>query len=311
MKKLLFLTLLSFGAPSLFAQSITGISPDKGEAGQTLPIIISGQNTSFTGGNNTFLQLRQGPSVIGQSGNSGFTNISVVNSSSISANLSLPGSSTLGFYDLWVSSGSSTLQKLMAFEVISPSPTPKVTISPVGAQPNRTINATFTVTGSSFKTTAQKIEKVWLSLGTQVIEVVNNVQVLSANSFSANVVIPANSAQGNWDVSVYTDDKKLYTSKAAFQITNTFSRNEYNNAAFELYPNPASEKVLVTFEGTYPQMEVKIFDLTGKSISNFTYKRNFEENKMEVLTETLPTGVYMMQFIANNQIIAVKKLVRK
>lgn len=311
MKKFLLIALTSFGATALFGQSITGISPDKGNQGQTLPIIISGQNTQFTSGSNTFLSLTNGVQTINQGTSTGFTNVAVVNSTTISANLSVPGSSALGFYDLWVSSGSSTITKQMAFEVRQPG-TPAIVMLPAGSQPNKTFTAILNVNGSSFKTASQKIDKAWLSLGNEVIELSSNVQILNANTFSTSLTIPAGVTQGMWDINVYTDDKQLYASKQAFSISNTFSRAEYNNAAFDLYPNPATNKVIVKFEGHYNGMDVQIFDLSGKAVSNFTFKQNLEENKMEVITEALPTGVYTMQFLSKEGgVIAVKKLVRK
>src|SRR5690606_22333170 len=104
---------------ALMAQSISGISPAVGNQGQTLPIIISGQNTSFMQGSVSMI-LHQGSYTIGQC--NGFSNVVVVNNSSISANLSVPGGAPVGFYDLLMSgTGSSTLNKTMAFEVLQPS----------------------------------------------------------------------------------------------------------------------------------------------------------------------------------------------
>lgn len=300
--------LLSIG---LMAQSITGMSPAVGNQGQTLPIIISGQNTAFTQGS-VSLVLSQGSHTIGQGSSTGFSNIVVINSSTVSANLSVPGSANTGFYDLWLyGAGSSTLNKSMAFEVMQPS-SASLAIWPVGTQPGKVVNATFVVHGASFKSSMQQvIEKVWLSLGNEVITDVSNINVLNATTFTADVNIQAGTTQGLWDVNVYTDDKVMYTNTAAFEIDNTFSRKEYNNVDFKIYPNPVTTELTATFETRYSDIDVRIIDLSGKPVSRYMYEVEVQENQVKVNTEKLPRGAYMIQFISNDEVAASKRLVRQ
>ena len=298
----------------LSAQSITGMSPSSGNLNQTLPIIISGQNTNFNqqGSGTISLFLSQGSFTIGQGSNTGFMNINVLNNTTVSATLNVPGNAALGYYDLWVvGSGSSTLNKTMAFEVMQPS-TPSVSVSPSGGQPGSTVNATFTVSGASFKKSSnQIIEKVWLSLGNELITGISNIQVVNSTTFTADVVIPSNTTEGMWDVNVYTDDNTMYTHPASFDIDKEFSRKEFNMLNFEIYPNPVTEVVYATFEGYYDNMDVVIFDMAGKPVSRNDYAVQVQENAVKVNAENLPKGSYMLQFVGNGKVLANKQIVRK
>lgn len=294
----------------LVAQTITGLSPSSGHQGQTLPIIVSGQNTSFNQGSMTMF-LSQGSYTLGQS-SSAITNISIVNGTTISANLNVPGSAPVGFYNLYImGTGSSTLNKASAFEVMQPSVS-SVAVSPNGSQPGNAFNATFTVNGASFKSSAQQIiEKVWLSLNGEVITDITNISVVNATTFTADVNVPAGTTQGMWDVNVHTDDDMMYTSPASFDIDNTFSRAEYNNVDFKIYPNPVTTELTAVFETQYTDMDVQIFDLTGKTVSKYSYSVEVQENLIKVNTENLAKGSYTIQFISNDEVVAAKKLVRQ
>lgn len=297
--------LLSSG---LVAQSISGMSPAMGNQGQTLPIIISGQNTAFSQGS-VSMYLRQGTSfnMIGQ-GNAALT---AVSNTSLAINFAVPGSATLGFYDLWVQSGSSTLTKPMAFEVTQPSAA-SVAVSPSGSQPGNVVGATFTVSGASFKKSSnQLIEKVWLSLGKEVITDITNIQIVNSTTFTADVNVQTGTTQGLWDVNVYTDDNMMFTNAAAFDISNTFSRKEFNNVDFKIYPNPVTSELTATFETRYSDMDVQIFDLSGKPVSRYKYQVEVQENQIKVNTEKLERGGYMIQFISNDEVVATKKMVRQ
>lgn len=300
--------LLSAG---LAAQSISGVTPSVGNQGQTLPIIISGQNTAFTQGS-VSMMLSQGSYTIGQGSATGFSNIVVVNSSSVSANLSVPGGAPLGYYDLYMyGAGSSTLNKMMAFEVMQPSGA-SLAVWPTGTQPGNVVSATFVVNSANFKSSAQQvIEKVWLSLGNEVITDVSNINVLNPTTFTADINVPAGTTQGLWDVNVYTDDEVMYTNTQAFDIDNTFSRKEYSNVNFKVYPNPVTSELIASFDGEYANMDIQIFDLSGKPVSNYSYNVEVQETQVKVNTENLAKGSYMIHFIANDEVVATKKVVRQ
>lgn len=311
-KKLLLSALGLTLSAGLSAQSLNGISPSVGNSGQTLPIIISGQNTSFTQQASMTLFLSQGSFTIGQGSSTGFSNISILNNTTISATLSVPGSSPIGYYDLYVlGTGSSTLNKPMAFEVMVPGP-PSVSVSPAGGKPGNTVNGTFTVSGGNFKSAAvQIIDKVWLSLGNEVITDVSNIQVVNSTTFTADVNLSGNVTQGKWDVNVYTDDNVMFTNPASFDVSETFSRKEFNQAHFEIYPNPVNDVLTATFEGHYSDLDARLIDLSGKPVSAYSYQVKVLENGLEVNMGTLPKGSYMIQFISNGETIATKKLVRQ
>lgn len=310
-KKLLTTALAISLTTGLMAQSISGMSPGVGNQGQTLPIIISGQNSSFHQGIGA-MYLSQGTYTIGQGSSTGFTNITIVNPTTISATLSIPANANLGFYDLLVPrTGTSTLNKFMAFEVRQPSGS-QVVVSPNGGQPGKTVNATFTVSGATFKSsTQQTIEKVWLSMNGEIITDISNIQVVNATTFTADVAIPAGATEGLWNVNVYADDKVMYSANHGFEVDNTFSRQEYANTHFKLYPNPVSDVLTATFDIHLSNLDVQITTLDGKVVSPYSYKVSVEEKSVKVNLENLPKGVYMVQFTSNSEVIASKKILRQ
>jgi hypothetical protein len=307
-KKLQILALLVLGG-SISAQTVNIVNPSVGYNGQTLPIIISGQNTSFTQGSLSVMLL-QGSHSIGQGSNTGI-NYVIANNTMLLGSLVVPASANLGFYDLFVNSGSSTISCTNAFEVL-PSGIPAIAVSPTGSKPGQMINASFTVSGASFKNQMQQnIEGVWLSLGAEMILDVQNIQVINTNSFSADITIPNNATVGFWDVGVYTDDGTMYSSPGYFEINATFSREEFNANNFNIYPNPAGDEFSISLNANYTNLEIKIIDLSGKAINSDQYSVTNENLLAKVKAKGLATGTYLVQLLNDSQLIGTKKLVKK
>ncbi|PTM03944.1 MAG: hypothetical protein DA405_08895 [Bacteroidetes bacterium] len=306
-KKLFSLSLAMLTISALSAQSVSVLNPSVGQNGQTLPIIISGQNTSFTQGSVSLI-LSQGSQILGQGTNTVFSNILAVNNTTISANLSVPGSSTIGFYDLMVNSGSSTINRLSAFEVIPGGQNSISTNSP-GAKPGQNLNVTFNVTGASFKNlAAENIEKVWLSKGNAVIANFTNIQVINSTSFSADLSVPAGASQGLWDINVYTSIGNAYRSSATFAIAPDISTKEFESNNFAIYPNPVGDELRVELPASADGLSFRIIDITGKEVAGL--ERQIEGNILKVKTKTLSTGNYLIQFNKGSKVLATKKLVK-
>ncbi len=306
LKKLHLFSLLALSS-ALTAQSVSTVDPGLGFTGQTLPIIISGQNTSFTQGSLS-LMLRQGSQSLSQGSNTGLGFV-IANDTMLLGSLGVPSTANLGFYDLFVNSGSSTITRLNAFEVL-PNPNPLIAVSPTGSKPGQNVNVSFTVTGASFKNAmAENIERVWLNLGPELITNVKNIQVINSNSFSADITILSNTTPGDWDVNVYTDGGNMYRSTASFTIDNSFSRKEFNTKSFNIFPNPVVDEFKVQTPVFADDLSFKVIDMSGKEVLGLESK--WEGNTLNVKAKSLKSGNYLIQFTRNSKVIATKKLVKK
>jgi hypothetical protein len=79
------------------------------------------------------------------------------------------------------------------------------------------------------------------------------------------------------------------------------------SSAIQVYPNPASDKIKVTFKGeSQAQYELKIYDFTGRlrQVNNL----NAPSGECEIKVSNLEYGVYLYKIIENNHLIKSGKL---
>lgn len=84
------------------------------------------------------------------------------------------------------------------------------------------------------------------------------------------------------------------------------SVNSHELKGVMIYPNPASDIVNISLENSYDQVEVTIYDLTGKKVM----KQTLNKELLKVDTSKLNTGVYFMEISSEGK-QATKKLVIK
>lgn len=308
LKKLFFSAIVMGFAHFAIAQSVS-INPNNGNRGQSLPVVISGQNTSFTGQGS--LILKQGTYVMGQGSQTAFTNVSVIDPTTIMAQLSIPSNAPMGFYDLYVTSGTLT-SKTGAF-VVGPSANSNMVLSPNGSKPGQTTNVTITVPGGSFKTQASVIEKVWLNKGTEILSDVKNITVVNSTTFTADIVIPANASLGVYDANIYTDDQIMYTTAGAFTLSQTFSTPDLDVKGFRAYPNPVRNFMALEFENVQLSgVEIQVISLTGALIQLDAGK--IQQNGAATLSldlADLKSGVYMIQVRVNSEVLGTRKFIKQ
>lgn len=78
---------------------------------------------------------------------------------------------------------------------------------------------------------------------------------------------------------------------------------EVKDAEIKIYPNPASEKIFVHFKGWVGEKEIKILDITGRSV--FTNK--LVDNNYEIDITMYPKGIYLIS-VKNASDYVVKKI---
>jgi hypothetical protein len=73
----------------------------------------------------------------------------------------------------------------------------------------------------------------------------------------------------------------------------------------EFYPNPASDKFMITVHGLLEDTEIHIFNFQGQEVISYL----LEDGVNEIAVENLPKGVYLLDFLSGNHQV-LKKLVK-
>lgn len=76
---------------------------------------------------------------------------------------------------------------------------------------------------------------------------------------------------------------------------------------FQLYPNPATEKVTISNNANILVQKINVYDLTGKLIKTQSFTNDSE---IQLNVENLTTGTYQLH-IQTNEGTAVKNLIKK
>ena len=125
---------------------------------------------------------------------------------------------------------------------------------------------------------------------------------------SATAPAHAYAANGTYTV-VLTAINGNCTSTTSFEISIEVSLEETNQIQFEVYPNPASEQVLVAFENNSNGI-LNILDATGRLV----YTQTFNEVGSVLLpvnVSMLSSGSYTLQLINAEQVGVKRLLIRK
>jgi len=75
-----------------------------------------------------------------------------------------------------------------------------------------------------------------------------------------------------------------------------------------VYPNPFSDKAVIQLKSYQPLQDIvlRVYDVSGRMIQN----RNVT-SRVELDGSDFANGLYLLQFVTGNEIIATAKLVRQ
>jgi predicted ester cyclase len=169
--------------------SLTSISPDNADQGQTLDVTITGENTNFS--NATIVSFTNDLSETLTS------TITVVDENTLTANVVIPADATIGQYTVTVSSSDYDLTTTFSVnEVVTPEPI-LTSISPDNANQGETIDVTITGENTNFSNATA------VSFTNDLSETLTStITVVDVNTLTANVTIPADATIGNYTVTV-------------------------------------------------------------------------------------------------------------
>ena len=99
---------------------------------------------------------------------------------------------------------------------------------------------------------------------------------------------------------VTSEDKVLSNSAKMFS-------NEQITVS-NIYPHPASERATIDYSisGSIRDAKISIYNILGASVSDHPLDKN--ENKLEIFTKDMPSGVYFYQLAVDGKKVATKKL---
>jgi flagellar hook-basal body complex protein FliE len=184
MKKIniLFLTLcLPFFA---LAQKSGTASPSGGSSGQTLQVTITGKGTHFIPGTGTtFVSFNAGM----------VTDQTIMNDTVLKATIKINKSAKTGKYDINISNNLGSLS--VGFDVDGSHASDVVNVSPSSGNAGQTLDVTITGVNTSFKK-AQNYVKFSFLQGTSTVTVIDDTLL------KANVTIPSQTQEGNYDLNL-------------------------------------------------------------------------------------------------------------
>jgi hypothetical protein len=127
---------------------------------------------------------------------------------------------------------------------------------------------------------------------------------LTTNTWGSNPVrfkFRFTSGGGN---NMFIDDLNI------FGISTGVDNPFVNDEAVAVYPNPADDQVSVVLNlSKNSDVEIAIKDVTGKTVLNRRNKLNHGENKLQLETTHLHSGLYFVQIRSNGVLISTKKIV--
>jgi hypothetical protein len=77
--------------------------------------------------------------------------------------------------------------------------------------------------------------------------------------------------------------------------------------AISVYPNPANDFISITLNSTATLKEIKILDLTGRTIDMESFQKG--ENNIRIIVSDYPSGVYLIS-VTTDQGTKVRKFIK-
>ncbi len=104
----------------------------------------------------------------------------------------------------------------------------------------------------------------------------------------------------------YTDANTCSNSATGtITVENCTSISEYSSNEMHVYPNPASDVIVISFNKVdASQVEIAMFDLSGRLVSNEVL--NLNGSTVEVSVNQLPAGVYTLKVKAGSDVFFTK-----
>jgi Secretion system C-terminal sorting domain len=246
---------------------ITYVDTNYTSQGTTLDVTISGQNTNFQGGSNTYVWFSQGSNTIQ------VNSVNVISATSLVANVTVDINQPFGFYDVEVYDNTDGYMDLPYGFFVSDSTVGIVSVSGDTSVYNYGDSVTIVITGqgthfaSSGDTNTVWLGQVHRSMVPNVFPV--SVQVLSNTQIRATFLFGPSTPQGYFDVFVSNQrDGELSKVRAVNHLTNGISEIDASN--IKVYPNPVSSVLYIENTSATGISSLSLTSLTGALVLSQT-----------------------------------------
>lgn len=152
------------------------------------------------------------------------------------------------------------------------------------------------------------IELSWEGNGSRYDIMRNNIFLASVTetTYQDNDVVLGNTYC--YQVRAYADN---ISSELSEEVCQTFSSlNNIGNTTIQtnLYPNPTTDKAILSVEGLMNDANVVVYDIMGKAIK--TYKLNIGQKSLEIELNEFASGIYNIKVINSDCNISKKLIVQ-
>lgn len=233
---------------------LTSITPSTGARGQSLDVTITGSNTQFTQSSDVTVTLFGSGSPI-------VADFAVpMSNTEIWASITIPSDAPLGVYDLGVwSDGLLSLPSSFTVTNGGGSNPHLVSANPAFGSKGQTLDVTITGANTTFMQSSNSLMVYMYDQATSISA--NGVNVLSNTELVANFSIPADFAEGIYNLGAYVSPEWLELPNS-FTIFETGIFEPGAPHSLKVYPNPVYETLL--FESQADVQSIVMMDITGK-----------------------------------------------
>ncbi len=164
-------------------------------------------------------------------------------------------------------------------------------------------NIAYSVDGVNYDTTGLSIKQVAITETYQTFTF-DFSDIAAANdnpNFKVRITWDGNTNQSNGN--------NRYDNVAMFAGQTTLSTNAFtqSNSNLSVYPNPATDVVLIKWDITAPNYEFSVLDMTGKAVMTGEHSSRIEQ---QINVSELSKGVYHLLLEGNNEVITKKIIVK-
>lgn len=270
------------------SQSLTSISPNSGNAGQTLNLTITGNATHFDQGSGTLLDFgfNQG------SGTTVINSISASSPTTIVANITIPTNTYTGDYEVSTYNPTDGVLRIPnGFHVQGITPPTITSVTPSSGSAGQTLDLTITGNATHFDQGSGTLLDFAFNQGSGTT-VVNSITASSPTTLVANITIPTNTYTGDYDVSTYNSTDGMVRLPNGFHVQGITPPT-----ITSVTPNSgnAGETLSLTITGSDTH-----FDQGSGTMLNFGFIQGSGTTIINSISATSPTSLVANITIPNN-----------
>jgi len=284
---------------------IVSVNPNSATANQTLTVNITAQNTNFGQGTSTTTAwFEQGSSTYLP-----LTNINVISSTEISGEVNIPSSTSLGFYNTWVTNTiDGQLYKPNNFEILD-RPISLDSLTPHWGKLNQL--RTYTLYGHLTHFTDASLTLIFKNQADILLtKQVTNVIVINDTVVQFDCKIDVGQSYDIWDLYA------LSVTDGALNLINAYIVSPVpllidkvsNNYEVQVFPNPSKSVINIrSLKIRNTRVEISIFSSSGALMysDDFTVAKTLDK---KINISEFSKGVYFVQLSFDGNILYQKLL---